>query len=88
MIRRRLRTLLIGRLLGADARRWALYFGGLAALRGARKLLRGEPELVYTAELEPGHRVDVLTANPAPEAAQSRRVRKALEARVRAALRS
>jgi hypothetical protein len=86
MIKRRLRTLLIGRLLGGDARRWALYFGGLAALRGARKFLRGEPELIYSARLPAGQRLDVLTAEPAPPEAQSRRRRKALEARARAEL--
>jgi hypothetical protein len=86
MIKRRLRTLLIGRLLGGDARRWALYFGGLGALRGARKLLRGEPELIYTAQLPPGQRLDLLTAKPAPRRVDSRRRRKALEAQVRAEL--
>jgi hypothetical protein len=86
VIGRRLRTLFIGRLLGGDVRRWALYLGGLAALRGTRKLLRGEPEVVYTAELTPGHRVDVLAEEPAPPAARSRRRRKALEAQARAEL--
>jgi hypothetical protein len=86
VIRRRLRTLLIGRLLGGDARRWALYFGGLATLRFTRRVLRGEPELVYSARLPAGQRLEVLTEAPAPGPARSRRARKALERHVRAEL--
>jgi hypothetical protein len=86
MISRRLRTLLIGRLLGGDARRWALYLGGLAALRSARKLLRGQPEMLYAARLPPGQRLELLTADPAPSRTLTRRRRKALEAQARAEL--
>jgi hypothetical protein len=86
LVRRRFRTLLIGRMLGGDPRRWALYLGSLTALRVLQKYVRGEPELIYDAKLPPGHRVEVLTQEPAPARARSRRRRKALEAEVRSEL--
>jgi hypothetical protein len=86
LLRRRLRYMVLGRLIGGDPRRWLLYFAATAGLRTFRKYLRGSPETVYVGRLRPEERLDLLTTRPLPARFATRKVRKAVRDDARAEL--
>lgn len=86
MIKRRLRTLLLSRLLGGDLKKWLIYFAAMSGLRTARKIWKGEPELLYQATFGPGSHLGMLTDKPLPRHLRSRKLRKAIAAQASAEL--
>ena len=84
VLRYRLRRMVLGRLLGGDARRWTIFLGVSAAWHHFRKVTSPPPELVYRASIRPGERFAMAASKPLPRHLRTRRVRKALEAAARA----
>jgi len=85
-IRRRLRFIVLGRLLGGDTKKWLIYLAASSGLRTFRKYLRGAPETIYVTTLRPEERLGVLATRPLPSRLATKRLRKAIEADARAEL--
>jgi hypothetical protein len=85
-VTRSLRTLLLGRVLAGDPRRWATYLAITTTVRLFRRATKGGPEVVYRAVLGPGHRLDLHTDRPLPRRYRSRRLKRLLAAEARAEL--
>ena len=86
LLRRRLRFILMGAILGSSGRRWMVYLAASAGLRRFNQLRRGAPEVIYVGRLAPEARLDVLATKPLPSRLASRRLRQAVEADARAEL--
>lgn len=86
LLRRRVRFLVLGAVLGGDRRRWMMYLALSAGFAKFRQYRRGTPEIVYLGRLAPEERVSVLATKPLPSRFATRRLRKAVEADARAEL--
>ena len=86
LLRRRLRFILLGAILGSSSRRWMVYLAASAGLRRFNQLRRGAPEVIYVGRLRTGAAAGRAGDEAAPGRLATRRRRKAVEADARAEL--
>ena len=86
LLRRRIRFIVLGAVLGGNRNRWMMYLAASAGLAKFRQYRRGTPEVIYLGRLAPEQHVSVLATKPLPTRFSTRRLRKAVEADARAEL--